>query len=78
MGVDKNGVPFIREPIKITLSSYKNKKYLDVRKFYTDASGEWRPTQKGITLNGDIFEQFMDILTKHKDEIQDWVKDNKE
>lgn len=30
--------------------SFKDKKYIDVRKYYTTDKGEWAPTSKGIWI----------------------------
>ena len=37
-------------PIVITVSEFKGKLRLDIRKHYTDAAGELKPTRKGINL----------------------------
>jgi hypothetical protein len=77
IGIDDKGYPTVREPIKISLSSFKNAKYLDIRKYY-DKDGEWHPTTKGITVSGDSFDELLDMLTKHKDEINTWIKEKKQ
>jgi hypothetical protein len=76
LGLDENGFPSVREPVKVSLSSYKNARYLDIRKFY-EKDGEWLPTQKGITLSGDLFDQLLDILNQEKDQIRTWIKEEK-
>jgi len=77
IGVDETGFPTVREPIKVTLSSFKNAKYLDIRKFY-EKEGAWLPTTKGITVSGELFDALLDVLNKHKDEINAHVKEKKE
>jgi hypothetical protein len=72
LGIDEKGFPFVREPVKITLSAYKNAKYLDIRKYY-EKNGEWLPTTKGITINSDVFDSFVETIVKHKDEIRTWL-----
>jgi hypothetical protein len=74
IGLDEKGYPVVREPVKITLSSYKNAKYLDIRKFY-EKNGEWLPTPKGITINGEIFDKFIEILKEHQEEIRNWLNE---
>lgn len=76
IGIDKEGFPTVREPIKITLSSFKNAKYLDIRKFF-EKNGEWFPTSKGITVSGAAFNELLEILINNKDEIEKWVSDEK-
>jgi hypothetical protein len=76
LGIDKEGFPTVREPIKISLSSFKNAKYLDIRKYF-DKNGEWLPTSKGITISGKAFSEFLDVLIQNKEEIEKWVSDEK-
>ena len=45
------------EQLQIALSEFKDKKYLDLRIFYTTDSGEtWLPTKKGVTIYPDNLE----------------------
>ena len=46
------------EKIFFNLSEYKGKKYADIRIYYEDDEGEWKPTKKGITLTLDRFAEF--------------------
>ncbi|MEE8461291.1 MAG: transcriptional coactivator p15/PC4 family protein [Acidobacteriota bacterium] len=50
------------EKIFFNLSEYKGKKYADIRIYYEDDEGEWKPTKKGITLTLDRFAEFKDKL----------------
>ncbi len=50
------------EKIFFNLSEYKGKKYADIRIYYEDDEGEWKPTKKGITLTLDRFSEFKDKL----------------
>ncbi len=78
IGVDDEGMPTVREPIKLTLSSYKKAKYLDIRKFY-EKDGALHPTQKGITISTEeSFLKILEMLNNHKAEIVEWIKNNKE
>jgi hypothetical protein len=74
IGLDDKGFPVVREPVKITLSTYKNARYLDIRKFY-EKNGEWLPTPKGITINSEIFDKFMEILKDNQEEIKKWLNE---
>jgi hypothetical protein len=78
IGVDEEGNPRkgIREPIKVTLSSFKNVKYLDIRKFYVNMEdNKYKPTTKGITVSGELFDELLEILNSKKDEINKWIKE---
>lgn len=42
------------EQLQISINSYKEKKYLDLRIYYTtDDGGTWLPTKKGVTVSPD-------------------------
>ena len=44
-----------QEEIKVSVGTYKEKEYVDIRVFFRDAqTDEWRPTKKGITINRDL------------------------
>ena len=77
LGIDEKGFPFVREPVKISLSSYKNARYLDIRKYY-EKNGEWLPTTKGITINSELFEKFTEIIVNNKDEIKKWLEEKQQ
>ncbi len=48
------------EKIFFSLSEYKGKKYADIRIYFEDDEGEWKPTKKGITLSLDRVAEFKD------------------
>lgn len=74
IGFDNSGEPVIREPIFVKLSSYRNAKFIDIRKYYED-NGEWRPTKKGITLNDEQLDDLLKILNDNKNEIDKWLNE---
>ena len=45
-----------------SLSNFRNKQYIDIRTWFQDQSGEWKPTKKGVHFNVDLFENFQTIL----------------
>lgn len=54
--LDKGG----GEVIRIEVSEYKGQKYLNVRVWYTDKnSGELKPTQKGVAIRPDQYQEFL-------------------
>ncbi|MBQ1998040.1 MAG: transcriptional coactivator p15/PC4 family protein [Spirochaetales bacterium] len=72
IGIDTN--PPAKEPIFISTSSYMNKKYLDIRKYYKDSTGEFKPTKKGITMSLQQIKDFMKSVDDNMDTIEDWFK----
>ena len=52
------------EKIVFGLSEFKGKKYADLRIYYEDDEGEWKPTKKGVTVALDRFYEFKENLGK--------------
>ena len=56
------------EKILFSVSEFKGKNYADIRVYYEDDEGEWKPTKKGVTVTLDAFEEFKGLvldLEKH-------------
>jgi hypothetical protein len=73
IGIEADGTASVREPIFVNLSSYKNSRYLDLRKFY-QKDGQWLPSSKGITLHAEQFNALLKILGDNQTEILEWIK----
>jgi len=59
------------EIIRIEISEYKGQNYLNLRVWYTDKnSGEFKPTQKGITVKPELFPQLKEAVLKAEPEIK--------
>ncbi|MFB3906485.1 MAG: transcriptional coactivator p15/PC4 family protein [Acidobacteriota bacterium] len=52
------------EKIVFGLSEFKGKKYADLRIYFEDDEGEWKPTKKGVTVSLDRFWEFKENLQK--------------
>jgi hypothetical protein len=52
------------EKIVFGVSEFKGKKYADVRIYFEDDEGEWKPTKKGVTVALDRFYEFKENLDK--------------
>ncbi|MBI4445215.1 MAG: transcriptional coactivator p15/PC4 family protein [Acidobacteria bacterium] len=52
------------EKIVFSLSEFKGKNYADIRIYYEDDEGEWKPTKKGITISLDRFQEFKEHMSK--------------
>lgn len=50
------------EKVVFSLSEFKGKKYADIRVYYEDDEGEWKPTRKGVALALERWEEFKDNL----------------
>jgi hypothetical protein len=52
------------EVIRVSTAEYKGRKYVDVRIYFADDEGEWKPTKKGVTIQPDKVEEFLDLIKK--------------
>jgi hypothetical protein len=48
--------------IHIRISRFKDRDYLDIRNFYEDDSGEWKPTRKGVSVPVEFYDDLMAAL----------------
>jgi hypothetical protein len=48
------------EKILFSVSEFKGKRYADIRVYYEDDEGEWKPTKKGVTVSLDSFGEFVE------------------
>ncbi len=51
-----------QEKIRVEKREYKGREFVDVRTYYLDDSGEWKPTQKGVTFRPDQLEEIIEAL----------------
>jgi len=58
------------EKIKITISEFKKRKFVDIRTFYLDDNMEWKPTKKGVTVPPDLLDMVVDALNKAKQALE--------
>lgn len=57
--IDKGG----GEIIRVEVSEFKGKQYLNIRTWYTDRdSGEYKPTQKGVSIRPDLYEALKEAV----------------
>ncbi|UCF36806.1 MAG: transcriptional coactivator p15/PC4 family protein [Acidobacteriota bacterium] len=50
------------EKIMFSVSEYKGKTYANVRIYYEDDEGEWKPTKKGVTVSVEDFATFREHI----------------
>ena len=50
--------------IEATISRFKGKDKFDLRMYYLTISGEWLPTQKGVTIEAKDVQILIDALQK--------------
>jgi hypothetical protein len=46
------------ETLRVSLSTFKGRTYVDIRLFYSDANEELQPTKKGVTITPELWDEF--------------------
>ena len=46
------------EVVRVSLTEYRGRKLVDVRVYYSDSEGQYRPTKKGVSLSLDVYPDF--------------------
>ena len=72
MAEDKVVHKFNRTPteeVRATVREYRGRTYIDLRIYYMDNSGEWRPTRKGIALSTEFLPELKACVTKFEEEV---------
>lgn len=46
------------EVIRVSLTEYRGRKLIDVRVYYSDDEGQYRPTKKGVSVSVDRYIDF--------------------
>ncbi len=58
------------EQLQISINSYKDKRYLDLRIYYTTDDGiNWLPTKKGVTISPDNLVTLKDAVEEAMQEL---------
>jgi hypothetical protein len=58
------------EVIRISNEEFKGRSYVDVRIYFADNEGEWKPTKKGITISPDKVEQVIELLREAQEKLK--------
>ena len=45
------------EQVRLSVSEFKGKKYIDIRTYFEADDGEYKPTKKGVTLSVDLYSE---------------------
>jgi hypothetical protein len=58
------------EEVRAIVREYRGRLYFDLRVYYVDNDGEWRPTRKGIALSADFLPEIKQCIDKFDVEIK--------
>jgi hypothetical protein len=59
------------EKILFSVSEFKGKKYANIRIYYEDDEGDWKPTKKGLSISMDSYPEFRERLGKLEDYLRE-------
>ena len=59
------------EKIIFSVSDFKGKKYANIRIYYEDDEGAWKPTKKGITVAMDSFREFKERVEELESHLKE-------
>jgi hypothetical protein len=57
------------EEVRVSLTSYRGHDLVDIRVFFQDEQGEWRPTKRGVSLSVDSFAELREAIVKAEEMI---------
>jgi hypothetical protein len=52
------------EEVRVSLTSFRGHDLVDIRVFFQDEQGEWRPTKRGVSLSVDSFAELREAIAK--------------
>lgn len=58
------------EEVRVSVSTFKGKKYIDFRVYYQDDSGEYKPSKKGIAISPELLPELEKAIGKLKEIIE--------
>ena len=59
------------QQIRVTLSKFHGKEYIDIRVFYEDENGSYLPTKKGVTVPKNCYQELKDAIRKLGEHCED-------
>jgi hypothetical protein len=74
MAEDKIVASFKRNPteeVRAGIKEFKGRRYIDLRIYYLDDQGEWKPTRKGISLATDFMSELKQAVESLENELQE-------
>ena len=57
------------ERVRVSLEEFRGFQFVDVRAYFEDKDGAWRPTRKGIAVPPDKVEELVALLRKAIEKI---------
>jgi hypothetical protein len=57
------------EVVRVSAEEYKGRKYVDIRIYFENDAGEWKPTKKGVTVAPERMAEFIELIQKAKEAV---------
>ncbi len=57
------------EVVRVGVEEYKGRKYVDIRIYFENDAGEWKPTKKGVTVSPEKMAEFIALINKAKEAV---------
>lgn len=57
------------ERLRVSLENFKGRDYIDLRIYYQEDNGEWKPTKKGVTVSPEKIDEIISFFSKAKEEL---------
>jgi len=58
-----------KERVRVSIEEYRGSRFIDLRVYWQDEQGEYRPSKKGIALNGACINRAIEGLQKASKEL---------
>jgi len=58
------------EEVRVSFTSYRGYDLIDIRVYFQDEQGEWRPTKRGVSLSVDSFAELRDAIVKAEEMLK--------
>jgi hypothetical protein len=58
------------EVLRISTEEFKGRAYIDLRIYFEDGEGEWKPTKKGVTINPEKLEEVIGLLREAQEKLK--------
>ena len=59
-----------RHEVRVSLSKYRGRTFVDLRLFIVDGQGEWIPTRKGVTVDVRQLEELEEAVLKLRNVVE--------
>ncbi|MFO8072903.1 MAG: transcriptional coactivator p15/PC4 family protein [Polyangia bacterium] len=73
MAEDKIVAQFKRNPteeVRAGIKEFKGRTYIDIRIYYMDDQGDWKPTRKGVSLATDFMPELRNAVDSIEKELE--------